>query len=172
MHLTRLPPEVVVRILSFPDLDAASILSFTSTNKQFFNLLKNTVSLRYSLELQKYGMVQRSYSPLLLRERLAFLQEREQNWRDLALDEKVSIRFPLAPLPDISVIFNLDIDRGAVFYSNRTSYLHALRLPYCDHKELPKWTEVLPLENVIAYSTIIDHYDLIAVVSRSFTATG
>ncbi|KAI0311556.1 hypothetical protein OF83DRAFT_749937 [Amylostereum chailletii] len=91
--LLQLPAELILKILGL--LDVQTLLSCQLTSHILDDLIRNDVSLQYSILLFACGMHRGSGSSSNLKESLERLRAHEEAWRNLRPTAKVTLDHPL-----------------------------------------------------------------------------
>ncbi|KAF9817917.1 hypothetical protein IEO21_03111 [Rhodonia placenta] len=91
-QLLGLPVEVAVEILSY--LGCQDLLSCSAVCKSLRAVVKESLELRYIIELAADGMVDVPPVPMNTADRLALLLDRRRRWRELDWIEKIPVTMP------------------------------------------------------------------------------
>lgn len=140
MPLLQLPNEILLAITSL--LDRQSILSFASINAKARNFYRESVRLRYIVELDTAGSCDQALfteqSPKVsVLERLRYLQTRERNWREMKVARNMST---------IDCSEHRDFD----LYDLSAGYF------FCGRRVLRKGLDFLNLKKVSSKQTLAD----------------
>ncbi|KAF8054232.1 hypothetical protein FPV67DRAFT_1132241 [Lyophyllum atratum] len=157
-QLLDLPPETIVRILCY--LDLQDLVSVTRTSRALHSINAFQV-LQYRFALQAAGLEDNPDSSLVVAERLALLKNREEGWSNFSFDFRTTL--PIQHMP--SGIYDMT---GGIYLlgdvNKRT--LHYCKLPSKPSDPLT-WSRIDIDRPLVDMGLSIYEHDLIAIVTTS-----
>jgi hypothetical protein len=170
--LLKLPLELVTRILSF--LYIPDLVSCQLTDRFLFNVIKDSVLLRYLIATEAACVEDNPHCNLSLSERLEQLKRREEAWSCCRIDfrREVPLQRKSTSIYDLTGgVYLLGDSRNGDLTSFRrplTTGLSYLTLPSLSSHE-PTWSRLDIKRNIIDIGLAIHEHDLIAIVTSFVT---
>ncbi|OCH87066.1 hypothetical protein OBBRIDRAFT_782191 [Obba rivulosa] len=164
-HLLHLPPELLIRILSY--LDYVAIITCQQTCRLFRDLVATSSLLQYLIELGIAAYEDNPSSTVPLVDRLRLLKATQRAWNSLDFGPPRAIRVPFNP----SSIYDLSAEVFLLGETQSTSQFpgtDAVRFIFLDQPgmtDTPPWRSVDLQQKIIDVGLAVHEHDLMALVT-------
>ncbi|KIK64098.1 hypothetical protein GYMLUDRAFT_40341 [Collybiopsis luxurians FD-317 M1] len=159
VQLTDLPPELLALILSY--LPAKDLLTCDSLNRGFHDMISDSVTLQYNIDLHKACAKDNSHCTLSCSEKLDLLRRKEESWSNCApsFHHTVGLTFSPGSVYDLS---------GDVYLlgDHTRQRLQFLQLPNTPDR-VPQWSTFGSGDNahIVDFGLNLLEHDIIALVT-------